>query len=621
MLNAVQQQNALKSKQSNLLMFQGMQGQGAVGINRTLPFKCAQNEQFQAFQVVNRDDSLFIDNILQEKDKKIFDTKNARYKFSTKLKVDKNSKLFLESELLARLKVEDKETKQMKFSGKTEKGTVKATKNFSKYANIGVEMQPDGKAPLTAILSKVVTLPSGKKVRLVIKAQSDAEIRARHKETNEIAEIRMGNPEVYNGKYEKRTPFYMEHLASKQKLGFSGKNVQLATIAAYRPEITNEMVKKSLTEYVDKACTKETKGKYHDEIAKNRDKFTVYILLGGIGSRYKPTCAKGLNKPADPAASEFPLGFLGGIRAVVDAGLIDKEQAKKDILSGNIAMANVSNPENKPNGKENTSSILMLEGSFGQNTAGALVSALQRGLISDDKHIVVLSGDQIHDIDLSIPLKKQLEQKTGSIIIAQPKQPFETVNTFGLIGVGDEDARNNLYREDIGTLADVKSFEEKPKEESIAEAKAVRLPMGNREALANTGIYLFSPEDVKKLKNSVKDGEGIDFGNDFLPSLTGSLKVAISQNKSESKEIPAIWQDVGNFKEFRKTLEYFGDPNFSKDFRFLPKPFIEQVASNTDKGVGVVCKTAEAKEALLAFENEFSLQGRGDIIVMAEEVK
>ena len=417
------------------------------------------------------------------------------------MKVDKNSKYFSNPNF-SRLKVEKRKL-QINFPEK-QKRNVKATKNFSKYANIGVEMQPDGKAPLTAILSKVVTLPSGKKVRLVIKAQSDAEIRARHKETNEIAEIRMGNPEVYNGKYEKRTPFYMEHLASKQKLGFSGKNVQLATIAAYRPEITNEMVKKSLTEYVDKACTKETKGKYHDEIAKNRDKFTVYILLGGIGSRYKPTCAKGLNKPADPAASEFPLGFLGGIRAAVDAGLIDKEQAKKDILSGNIAMANVSNPENKPNGKENTSSILMLEGSFGQNTSSV-----------DGQHISVVKQNSLSQINMQ-----------------------NTFETFVF----------NRCREDFKIMLKV---EEKPKEVG-------KITDEHRKPWQYRSIPI--PEDVKN-KNSVKNREGLILG--MILHLTG-FKVAISQTRVKARNTRNLRMLVilKNFKNLR-----FGDPNFSIDFR------------------------------------------------------
>ncbi|MCX7560512.1 sugar phosphate nucleotidyltransferase [Sulfitobacter sp. F26204] len=126
---------------------------------------------------------------------------------------------------------------------------------------------------------------------------------------------------------------------------------------------------------------------------------------------------------------------------------------------------------------------------------------------------VVMCGDALTDIDFVAMLKKHRESSAGVTIAVQEVDKSQ-VNQYGII-VANRGGQ-------------ITAFQEKP---SLGEA---------RSTLASTGIYIFRADVLRALRGPEWEVEGLDIGNDLLPTL---LRDGI---RLQVFNAPFQWADMGN---------------------------------------------------------------------------
>jgi glucose-1-phosphate adenylyltransferase len=151
----------------------------------------------------------------------------------------------------------------------------------------------------------------------------------------------------------------------------------------------------------------------------------------------------------------------------------------------------------------------------------------------DVSHILILSGDQIYNMDFRDLLKTHEKTHSDLTISVHPVTAEEACQ-YGIVKV-DKDR--------------VADFFEKPKESyelSIMEnydyiqKKSSGIPH-DRKYLASMGLYLFKVEALKELLNN----EYKDFAKEIIP-------LAIETKKVSSHLFNDYWEDVGTIKSFWK---------------------------------------------------------------------
>lgn len=119
-------------------------------------------------------------------------------------------------------------------------------------------------------------------------------------------------------------------------------------------------------------------------------------------------------------------------------------------------------------------------------TAGSVKNAASSGFMGEEDTLLIVSGDALTDIDLTAAARRHEEKRAAAtIVVTRVDDPRE----YGLVAFDG----NGM----------VTGFVEKP-----GWAQAVT-------DLANTGIYLLSPEALRY----IPDGEEFDFANDLFPLL------------------------------------------------------------------------------------------------------
>ena len=127
---------------------------------------------------------------------------------------------------------------------------------------------------------------------------------------------------------------------------------------------------------------------------------------------------------------------------------------------------------------------------------------------------VVIGCDDVTDVDLSAAIEFHKEHRAeATIVLAEADE----VSHFGVVVV-DGDGR-------------IKEFQEKPE------------PGTERSKLANTGIYIFEPELLKR----IPAGVFYDFGKQVFPEMlaAGARFYAMRQS--------AYWCDIGTPSEYRRS--------------------------------------------------------------------
>lgn len=164
-----------------------------------------------------------------------------------------------------------------------------------------------------------------------------------------------------------------------------------------------------------------------------------------------------------------------------------------------------------------------------QGTADAVRHSLRYMANHDYDFILILSGDQLYQIDFQEMIEYHIGKK-AEITIATIPVNAKDATSFGILK-SDEDGN-------------ILSFTEKPKTELLVDWSSEvseEMKAAGREYLASMGIYVFSKGVLNDLLTM---NPGLDFGKELIPdSITDGQKVV-------SYQYDGYWTDIGNIDSF-----------------------------------------------------------------------
>lgn len=165
-----------------------------------------------------------------------------------------------------------------------------------------------------------------------------------------------------------------------------------------------------------------------------------------------------------------------------------------------------------------------------QGTADAVRQSLRHITRLDFEYILILSGDQLYQMDFCEMLEHH--KKTGAdISIATIPVAEREASDFGILKVDEK------------TM--ITSFIEKPKKDLLEDWKSDTGPAmqaKGRHYVASMGIYVFSRKMLfDLLEDEMKDAT--DFGKEIMPQAIEKYKVA-------SYQYEGYWEDIGQISSF-----------------------------------------------------------------------
>ncbi len=163
-----------------------------------------------------------------------------------------------------------------------------------------------------------------------------------------------------------------------------------------------------------------------------------------------------------------------------------------------------------------------------EGTADAVRQNLQHFAHLPIDYIIILSGDQLYNMDL-LDMLTFAKEKNAELTIATTPVHEKEATRMGL-----------MKTDPSGYIID---FIEKPKEPSLLEK--FKGPTGDphRPYLGSMGIYIFKKERLIEL---LSDSPGVDFGRDIIPT---QIK---SGHKTASYIYSGYWEDIGTVESFYK---------------------------------------------------------------------
>jgi glucose-1-phosphate adenylyltransferase len=255
------------------------------------------------------------------------------------------------------------------------------------------------------------------------------------------------------------------------------------------------------------------------------------ILGGGAGSRLYPLTAS-RSKPAVPIAGKYRL---------VDipiSNCINSHINRMFVLTQfNSASLNkhIKNTYHFSAFSTGFVDILAAEqtpdnpGWF-QGTADAVRQSLRHISNLEFEYILILSGDQLYQMDFSEMLNNHINNEADISIATIPVDESDAPE-FGI-----------LKSNEAGMIT---SFIEKPKKEILPDwvsDTGSEMQQKGKHYLASMGIYIFSKQVLYNLLNEVHP-TATDFGKEIIPNSILSFKVA-------SYQYEGYWTDIGNIHSF-----------------------------------------------------------------------
>lgn len=252
------------------------------------------------------------------------------------------------------------------------------------------------------------------------------------------------------------------------------------------------------------------------------------VLGGGQGSRLSPLTAT-RSKPAVPIAGKYRLVDIpisnclhSGIERMYVLTQFNSASLNKHIKntyhfsSFSEAFVDILAAEQTP------SSV-----SWFQGTADAVRQSLHHLMVHEFDYVLILSGDQLYQMDFEDMISKHIEQN-AEISIATIPVHANDVPGFGILKTDE----NSL----------ITSFIEKPKKdfESWASEVSDEMAAQGRVYLASMGIYLFNR---KRLFEILQSNDHPDFGKEIIPQ-------AITEHRVASYQYEGYWTDIGTIPSF-----------------------------------------------------------------------
>ena len=253
------------------------------------------------------------------------------------------------------------------------------------------------------------------------------------------------------------------------------------------------------------------------------------VLGGGKGSRLYPLTHK-RSKPAVPIAGKYRLVDIP-ISNCLNSGynrIFVLTQYNSASLNSHI-----KNTYNFSVFSKGFVDILAAEQTnegekWYQGTADA-VRHMQRYLEHHDyEHLLILSGDQLYQIDFQEMIENHMESG-AEISIATIPVNAKDATSFGI-----------LKSDEVGNIT---TFTEKPTSDLLAGWESEvsdEMKAEGRIYLASMGIYVFNKGVLSKI---LAEHQGMDFGKELIPDSIGKYKV-------RSYEYPGYWTDIGTIDSF-----------------------------------------------------------------------
>tara|TARA_R110001632_G_scaffold146651_3_gene263656 strand:+ start:3398 stop:4666 length:1269 start_codon:yes stop_codon:yes gene_type:complete len=258
-------------------------------------------------------------------------------------------------------------------------------------------------------------------------------------------------------------------------------------------------------------------------------KVIAIILGGGQGSRLYPL-TKSRSKPAVPIAGKYRLVDIpisnclnSNIKRMFVLTQFNSASLNKHIKHTyqfsyfSDAFVDILAAEQTPDNK----------GWF-QGTADAVRQSMHHFEGYESEYILILSGDQLYQMDFNEMLEAHIESK-AEISIASLPVNAKDATSFGILKTDSSHT--------------ITSFIEKPETDLLPEWTSDVSPAMKEQGkhyLASMGIYIFNKDLLLKLLNGT---ETMDFGKEIIPQ-------AISDHKVLSYAYEGYWTDIGNIDSF-----------------------------------------------------------------------
>ncbi|MGZ5286694.1 MAG: glucose-1-phosphate adenylyltransferase [Flavisolibacter sp.] len=253
------------------------------------------------------------------------------------------------------------------------------------------------------------------------------------------------------------------------------------------------------------------------------------ILGGGAGTRLFPLTAS-RSKPAVPIAGKYRLVDIpisnclnSGITRMFVLTMYNSASLNRHIKNTyhfsafSSAFVDILAAEQTPDNP-----------TWFQGTADAVRQGLRHIEPFESEYILILSGDQLYQIDFQEMLSNHKETGADISIATIPVNAKEA-SDFGILKT-----QENM----------ITSFIEKPKSglEDWVSDTGDEMRSKGKNYLASMGIYIFNRQLLfEMLQNEYKDAT--DFGKEIIPDSIGKYKVA-------SYQYEGYWEDIGNIPAF-----------------------------------------------------------------------
>ncbi|TXB62456.1 glucose-1-phosphate adenylyltransferase [Phaeodactylibacter luteus] len=260
-------------------------------------------------------------------------------------------------------------------------------------------------------------------------------------------------------------------------------------------------------------------------------KMISLILGGGAGSRLYPLTSE-RSKPAVPIGGKYRLIDIpisnclnSGVRRMFVLTQFNSASLNQHIQNTyhfdmfSHGFVNILAAEQTPSSDN-----------WFQGTADAVRQSMHHLRNHDHDYILVLSGDQLYQMDFELLAKYHIE-KDADLTIATIPVVAEDAPGFGIMKVNAE-----------GRIED---FTEKPGPDLLPDWKSVvpeKYSSAGKHYLASMGIYIFKKAFLEKLFADQPDAT--DFGKEIIPSaIEGGYKIA-------SYAFDEYWSDIGTIRSF-----------------------------------------------------------------------
>ena len=259
------------------------------------------------------------------------------------------------------------------------------------------------------------------------------------------------------------------------------------------------------------------------------NKVLSIILGGGQGSRLYPL-TKDRSKPAVPIAGKYRLVDIP-ISNCINSDI--KRMYVLTQFNSASLNAHIKNTYHFSFFSSAFVDVLAAEQTIDsdkwfQGTADAVRQSMHHFLQNDFEYALILSGDQLYQMDFNDMIQKH-EESGAEISIATYPVNAKDATSFGLLKTNDENI--------------ITSFIEKPGAELLPDWTSDvgdAMKSQGRDYLASMGIYIFNRDLLVKLMDNPDTN---DFGGEIIPQ-------AIKEHKTLSYQYEGYWEDIGNIDSF-----------------------------------------------------------------------